>query len=119
MDYLRSNVGPGIMLGNEIDGPNSGTADVYFQLASESFAHGAHVVSVANWDTASLTSRASLFKRIRDELLSQPVVVPTPGDSMSVSALAVFNAGNAQVYLQQYLQLSQQGALPIDVKLID
>ena len=38
---------------------------------------------------------------------------------IAVQRMAIFNAGNAVLYLSQYLQLSQDGALSVDVTLVD
>jgi hypothetical protein len=55
------------------------------------------VISVANWDLASLQNRsASLFRRITTDFLGTPTsTVPSRGGHMNVSALDVFNAGSA------------------------
>lgn len=65
--------------------------------AKNSYDHGCGVISVANWDLASLQNRSgSLFRRIARDFLGTPTSsVPASGGHMNISALGVFNAGSA------------------------
>ena len=116
MDILRSNLAPNVWIANEIDGPDVGDDNAYYQLASESFAHGCVLVSVANWNVAALRARTGLFQRIARDFLNDSIPLFNAVAVMTVSALAVFNNGTAMSgYLNEYNKLSNAGSSDVRV----
>ena len=119
MDYLRSNLQPGTWLANEIDGPSRGTDAQYYEEARCSYSHGCTVLSVANWDLATLKNRSvSLFQRIAADFLGGDSSPPPFNGAMNISARAIFEAGSAMDAVPEYMSLSNNATSSVHVKLV-
>jgi hypothetical protein len=117
MDLLRAN-SSNKWIGNDIDGPTAPTVsnpDVdYLLQATQSFDHGATIVSVANWTQGDLANHRPLWSKIAS-LLSQPVTAGAPASYMTESAFAILKARSTASYQATYQTLSDNGADWVDV----
>lgn len=115
-DLLRGSVGKGRLLANEIDNPRMATDAVYSGLAVQSFDHGLHLISVANWgDPKMVLQRASLFRGITEYFTKKPG--PVAG-KLKVSALQLLQRGEKPAQ-QEYQQMSNGGSKVLDLILVD
>jgi len=111
MDLLRSN-SSNKWIGNDIDGPTvSSNPDVdYLLQATQSFAHGATLVSVSNWNQVDLQNHRPLWSKIAS-LLSQPVTAgPAVSSAMTESAYNIVRTWGTTSYQAKYQMLSNNGA---------
>lgn len=119
MDLLGSSLPSRVWTGNEVDGPGSADDATYLKQASESFAHGATVLCVANWgNLATLQARRSLFRTIADECLAAEPIELDKQIRVPVSAQRMLTSGSKPDQTT-YDSLSRTGEKRIRVPLID
>lgn len=104
---------------SDLDGPGSADDATYLKQASESFAHGATVLCVANWgNLATLQARRSLFRTIADKCLAAEPIALDKQIRVPVSVQRMLTSGSKPDQTT-YDSLSRTGEKRIRVPLID
>lgn len=113
-DYLRGSL-PGKYFGNEIDNPaNPGVTDaIYISQGQETFNHGFHFISIANWSLADLTDHSNIISALVP-YLSDPAPSITGSSVMPISSLDLLRNGPNQ-FLSNYVSQSGSETQTLDV----
>ncbi|WP_266362749.1 putative Ig domain-containing protein [Tellurirhabdus rosea] len=121
MDVLRSNLRPGAHVSNEVDGSANVPIEERMEQIEASFAHGANIIVMANFNSQSQTQLFNqLMAQVRQRnLLSQPVpqIQPTVSMTYKLSTILRYGSSDASIQGEWSRLYNQAGRQPVQIVL--